>query len=75
MGIGPVPAVAKVLEHPLGCSGARLLTTLVHEMCRRGVRLGLATMCVGVGQGVAVLLEKDDECPAGAAVDLRPVSR
>lgn len=104
MGIGPVPAVKKVLErtgialsdvdlieineafaaqvlacvktlnmdqekvnvnggaialgHPLGCSGARIVTTLLHEMKRRKSHFGLATMCVGVGQGVATLFER-----------------
>ena len=48
---------AIALGHPLGCSGARLLTTLVHEMVRTNARLGLATMCVGVGQGAATLFE------------------
>jgi 3-oxoadipyl-CoA thiolase len=48
---------AIALGHPLGCSGARLLTTLVHEMRRRGVRYGLATMCIGVGQGLATIVE------------------
>lgn len=48
---------AIALGHPLGCSGARLVTTLVHEMVRTGARHGLATLCVGVGQGVATLLE------------------
>lgn len=43
--------------HPLGASGARILTTLLHEMKRRGAKRGLATMCVGVGQGVATLVE------------------
>jgi 3-oxoadipyl-CoA thiolase len=103
MGVGPVPAVRKVLEraglalddvgvielneafaaqsiacvrelgldedlvnvnggaiaigHPLGCSGARLAATLVHEMRRRGARRGLASLCVGVGQGLATLFE------------------
>ncbi|HKX50674.1 MAG TPA: thiolase family protein, partial [Candidatus Binatia bacterium] len=42
---------AIALGHPLGCSGARIMTTLVHEMKRRGSRYGLATMCIGVGQG------------------------
>jgi len=51
---------AIALGHPLGCSGARLLTTLVHEMNRRSARTGLATMCVGVGQGVATLLHRID---------------
>jgi 3-oxoadipyl-CoA thiolase len=44
---------AIALGHPLGCSGARLVGTLVHEMGRRGAELGLATMCIGVGQGIA----------------------
>jgi acetyl-CoA acetyltransferase family protein len=103
MGIGPIPAVGRVLErsgwkledvetaelneafaaqalavvddigiepelvnpsggaiaigHPLGCSGARIVTTLVHRMHRMGLRRGLAAMCVGVGQGTAVLIE------------------
>ncbi|MBI3410804.1 MAG: acetyl-CoA C-acyltransferase [Planctomycetes bacterium] len=48
---------AIALGHPLGCTGARLVTTLVHEMCRRSARRGLATLCVGVGQGVATLIE------------------
>jgi 3-oxoadipyl-CoA thiolase len=43
--------------HPLGSSGARLVTTLAHEMRRRGARYGLATMCIGVGQGIALVLE------------------
>ncbi len=105
MGIGPVPAVTKVLEraglrlddvglvelneafaaqavaccrelgldeervnvnggaiamgHPLGCTGARLVTTLVHEMRRRNVKHGLASLCVGVGQGLATVFERD----------------
>jgi acetyl-CoA acyltransferase len=103
MGIGPIPAVGRVLErsgwkladvetaelneafaaqalavvdgigidpglvnpsggaialgHPLGCSGARIVTTLVHRVHRDGLRRGLAAMCVGVGQGTAVLIE------------------
>ena len=104
MGIGPVPAVNKVLEradlsiddiglvelneafaaqsvacirelgldpeivnvnggaialgHPLGASGARILTTLAHELHRRDARYGLATMCIGVGQGIAMIIER-----------------
>lgn len=104
MGIGPVPAVGKVLErsglgideidlvelneafaaqavacsrelgldpervnvnggaiamgHPLGCSGARLVVTLVHEMRRRNARHGLAALCVGVGQGLATVFDR-----------------
>ncbi|MFI5193037.1 MAG: thiolase family protein [Chitinophagales bacterium] len=45
------------LGHPLGCSGVRIATTLIHEMRRRGSRYGLASMCVGVGQGAAVVFE------------------
>jgi acetyl-CoA C-acetyltransferase len=45
------------LGHPLGCSGVRIATTLLHEMRRRTVRHGLAAMCVGVGQGAAVVFE------------------
>ncbi len=105
MGIGPVPAVRKVLEragvgvgeldlvelneafaaqalaciaelgldpgrvnvngggialgHPIGSTGARILTTLVHELRRRDGRYGLATMCIGVGQGIALLVERE----------------
>ena len=49
---------AIALGHPVGCSGARILTTLLHEMERRDVRRGLATMCIGVGQGIALLVER-----------------
>jgi acetyl-CoA acyltransferase len=48
---------AIALGHPLGCSGARLMTTLVHEMSRRGARLGLQTMCEGGGMANATILE------------------
>ncbi len=46
------------LGHPLGASGARIVTTLVHALRRTGGRYGLATMCVGVGQGIAVIVER-----------------
>jgi acetyl-CoA acetyltransferase family protein len=49
---------AIALGHPLGCSGARIMTTLVHEMKRRDCRYGLASMCIGVGQGIATIIEK-----------------
>ncbi|HMA35254.1 MAG TPA: acetyl-CoA C-acyltransferase [Chloroflexia bacterium] len=49
---------AIALGHPLGCSGARLLTTLVHALIQRGCRYGLATMCIGVGQGIATIIER-----------------
>ena len=84
MGIGPVPAVRKLLAragaavddlgldpervnvsggaiaigHPLGMSGARLVVTLLHELRRRNGRYGVATMCIGVGQGQAALFER-----------------
>jgi acetyl-CoA C-acetyltransferase len=48
---------AVALGHPLGCSGARIATTLIHEMRRRGTERGLAAMCIGVGQGIAGLFE------------------
>jgi acetyl-CoA acetyltransferase family protein len=53
---------AIALGHPLGCSGARLIGTLAHELRRRGGRYGVATMCIGVGQGLAAVIEN----PAGA---------
>jgi 3-oxoadipyl-CoA thiolase len=48
---------AIALGHPLGCSGVRISTTLIHEMKKRKSKYGLATMCVGVGQGAAILFE------------------
>jgi 3-oxoadipyl-CoA thiolase len=48
---------AIALGHPLGCSGARITTTLIHELRRRGGGYGLATMCIGVGQGISTVLE------------------
>ncbi len=50
---------AIALGHPLGASGARILTTLVHALRRTGGRYGLATMCIGVGQGIALIVEAD----------------
>lgn len=49
---------AIAIGHPLGCSGVRISTTLLHEMKRQNARYGLATMCVGVGQGAAVIYER-----------------
>jgi acetyl-CoA acetyltransferase family protein len=49
---------AIALGHPLGMSGARLVTMLAHELVARGGRYGLATMCIGVGQGIATLIER-----------------
>ncbi|MCI0706525.1 MAG: thiolase family protein [Ignavibacteriae bacterium] len=61
LGINPeivnVNGGAIAIGHPLGCSGARIMTTLVHEMKRRNVRYGVATMCIGVGQGIATVVE------------------
>jgi acetyl-CoA acetyltransferase family protein len=61
LGAGPdvvnVNGGAIALGHPLGCSGTRILTTLLNSMHRRRVKWGLATMCIGVGQGIAVVVE------------------
>jgi 3-oxoadipyl-CoA thiolase len=57
---------AIALGHPLGMSGARLITMLVHELQRRGGRYGLATMCIGVGQGIATIVERIDGGTAAA---------
>jgi 3-oxoadipyl-CoA thiolase len=51
---------AIALGHPLGMSGGRLITMLVHELARTGGRYGLATMCIGVGQGIATVVERID---------------
>jgi acetyl-CoA C-acetyltransferase len=50
---------AIALGHPLGASGARITVTLVHEMVRRNAHRGIAALCVGVGQGLAVMIERD----------------
>jgi acetyl-CoA acetyltransferase family protein len=57
---------AIAIGHPLGMSGARLITMLAHELERTGGRYGLATMCIGVGQGIATIIERFD--PAGSKV-------
>lgn len=49
---------ALALGHPLGASGARIATTLIHTMLERGAKFGLATMCIGAGQGIATIFEK-----------------
>ncbi len=51
---------AIALGHPLGASGARIATTLLHELRRRRARYGLATMCIGVGQGITTIFERLD---------------
>ena len=54
---------AIALGHPLGCSGARLLTALAWELRRRGARYGVASLCVGVGQGLATVIENPEGRP------------
>ena len=49
---------AIALGHPLGMSGARLVTTAMYELARRGGRYALCTMCIGVGQGIALVIER-----------------
>jgi acetyl-CoA acetyltransferase family protein len=65
LGIDPakvnVDGGAIALGHPLGASGGRLITTLVHGLRRTGGRYGLASMCIGVGQGIATIVERIDE--------------
>ncbi|TAE83984.1 MAG: acetyl-CoA C-acyltransferase [Bacteroidetes bacterium] len=62
LGINPdivnVNGGAIALGHPLGCSGSRISATLIHEMRKRNIQYGVATMCIGVGQGVAVVYER-----------------
>jgi 3-oxoadipyl-CoA thiolase len=62
LGVNPdivnVNGGAIALGHPLGCSGARIVTSLLHEMKRRKSRRGIATMCIGVGQGIATIFEQ-----------------
>lgn len=52
---------AIALGHPIGASGARIMTTLIYELQRRGAKRGLATMCIGVGQGISVAIEAPDK--------------
>lgn len=47
------------LGHPIGCTGARIMVTLIHEMMRQNIRFGLATVCIGGGQGMAVIIERE----------------
>jgi hypothetical protein len=71
---------AIALGHPLGCSGARLVGTLVREMNRRQVEFGLATMCIGVGQGISSIWQlvgtpsasSQRSASAAASVERRP---
>jgi acetyl-CoA C-acetyltransferase len=49
---------AIALGHPIGCSGARILTTLLYGMINRDKKMGLATLCIGGGQGAAMILER-----------------
>ena len=57
-GIVNVNGGAIALGHPVGASGARIIVTLIHEMKRRGVKRGLATLCIGGGMGIAVCFER-----------------
>tara|TARA_B100001778_G_C18547835_1_gene611524 strand:- start:1074 stop:1391 length:318 start_codon:yes stop_codon:yes gene_type:complete len=50
---------AIALGHPLGCSGARIMTTLINVMEQQDSKTGLATMCIGTGQGIATILERN----------------
>jgi acetyl-CoA acetyltransferase len=50
---------AIAIGHPLGCSGARLATTLIHQMARTGASRGIASLCVGAGQGLATVFERE----------------
>ncbi len=50
---------AIALGHPIGASGARILVTLVHEMAKRDAKAGLATLCIGGGQGISVIVKRD----------------
>ena len=50
---------AIALGHPLGCSGARIITTLLNVLEQQNAKRGLATMCIGTGQGIATLIERD----------------
>jgi acetyl-CoA acyltransferase len=58
MGRVNVNGGAIALGHPLGCTGARLATSLLHELERSGARRGLQTMCIGFGQGIATIIER-----------------
>ncbi len=51
---------AIAIGHPIGASGARILVTLLHEMVRQGAKKGLATLCIGGGQGVALAVERSE---------------
>ena len=62
---------AIALGHPLGMSGGRLVTMLVHELARTGGRYGLATMCIGVGQGIATVVERIEEDAQATRVSTR----
>jgi acetyl-CoA C-acetyltransferase len=55
---------AIALGHPIGASGARVLTTLLHEMARRGARLGVAALCIGGGQAIAMVV-RPEGAPGG----------
>ena len=52
------PVIDSAIGHPLGASGARIATTLIHAMLDRQAQFGLATMCIGAGQGIATIFER-----------------
>jgi acetyl-CoA C-acetyltransferase len=62
---------AIALGHPLGASGARIAVTLLHEMQRREVRLGIAALCIGGGMGIAMLFEENDGASEAWCIDFR----
>ena len=53
---------AIALGHPIGAAGCRITTTLIHEMIKRDIAIGLATMCIGGGMGEAIIVERDELC-------------
>ena len=53
---------AIALGHPIGAAGGRITTTLLHEMIKRDLTIGLATMCIGGGMGEALIVERDELC-------------
>ena len=63
---------AIALGHPIGCTGARIIVTLLHEMQKRGARRGLATLCVSGGMGMAMAFEKLNSCQLSVSCQQMP---